>query len=151
MGRKCRLFVPLTSSLDSQIFNCRAQNGESLRPHPQIFPFCRDCRRRPGSITTAARGRVVLAGVSNRWLGESGADQPDCRTGSRRESMALSRRNQRGERVQVGINCGAVLFVQPCLSGKIGKKFLGNDNVCMRKDRAERLHIAQIVLHDPAV
>jgi hypothetical protein len=55
MGRKCRLFARSTLSPDSQIGNRRAPIGESLRLHPRIFPFCRDCRRRPGSITTAAR------------------------------------------------------------------------------------------------
>jgi hypothetical protein len=54
MGRKCRLFARSTSSPDSQIDSRRAPTGESLRPHPRIFPFCRDCRRRPGSIKTAA-------------------------------------------------------------------------------------------------
>jgi hypothetical protein len=55
MGRKRGLFACSISSPESQIGNRRAPIGESLRPNPRIFPFCRDCRRRRGSIKTAAR------------------------------------------------------------------------------------------------
>jgi hypothetical protein len=72
MGRKCRLFVRSTSSLHSQTSNCRAQNGASLRPYPQIFPFCRDCRRRPGSITPAARAAESNRSVSSPRKGRIG-------------------------------------------------------------------------------
>jgi hypothetical protein len=64
MGRKSGLFARSTSSLDSQIDNRRAPIGESLRPHPRIFPFCRDCRRGPGSIRTAASTVRKLRAIS---------------------------------------------------------------------------------------
>jgi hypothetical protein len=57
IGRKCRLFARSTSSPDSQFGYRRVPIDESLQPQSRIFPFCRDYRRRPGSITTAARGR----------------------------------------------------------------------------------------------
>ena len=75
MGRKCRLFARSTSSPDSQIDNRRAPIGESLRPHPRIFPFYRDCRRRPGSITTAASLSPTIA------LRRLGTLRVDCRSG----------------------------------------------------------------------
>jgi hypothetical protein len=48
-------FARSASSPGSRIGNRRTPIGESLRPHPRLFPFCRDCRQRPGSITIPAR------------------------------------------------------------------------------------------------
>jgi hypothetical protein len=54
-GRKCRLFAHSISSPDSQPADLGAHIAECLQPCPRIFPFCGDYRRRPSSITTAAR------------------------------------------------------------------------------------------------
>src|SRR5258708_17679438 len=46
MGRKSRLFAHTISSPDSGFAGLEVEIAESLRPCPQIFPFCGDYRRR---------------------------------------------------------------------------------------------------------
>jgi hypothetical protein len=54
MGRKLGLFAHSIPSLDPRSADLEAEIGKSLRPGSRIFPFCRDYRQRPGSISTAA-------------------------------------------------------------------------------------------------
>jgi len=46
MGRKSRLFPHSISSLNAEFASLEVEITESLRPYPQIFPFCGDYRRR---------------------------------------------------------------------------------------------------------
>jgi len=46
MGRKSRLFAHLNLSPELRFAELKEEIGKSLRPHPQIFPFCGDYRRR---------------------------------------------------------------------------------------------------------
>ena len=46
MGRKSGLFAHSLSSPDSCFADLEAEVAKSLRPSPQIFPFCGDYRRR---------------------------------------------------------------------------------------------------------
>ena len=47
IGPKSGLFARSPSSLNSRFGEPEGEFAESLRPYPQIFPFCGDYRRRP--------------------------------------------------------------------------------------------------------
>jgi hypothetical protein len=69
MGRNSRLFARSVLSPDSQRADPRARFAESLRPRPEIFPFCGDYRRRLGAMTTAPRGvQSTTAMTCDSWL-----------------------------------------------------------------------------------
>jgi hypothetical protein len=59
-GRKLGLSAQPIPSRGLQFGNLEAEIGKSLRPNPRIFPFCGDCRRRPGSITPLPPDRGTL-------------------------------------------------------------------------------------------